>query len=383
VTRRTTICCSAVALILLGPAARAGSDSARKHEPFALVPARRVWTLALRTPLALAPSYDETRAYFPLEQNRLAAYEIVSGTQSWLVEARPLFPPTTGSGFVFVVEADAVRALSAGDGSVAWTRAMPQPFAVRPVWDNGWLVGVTASGRVVALRATDGEPIWERDIGSAAHAPVALAADRVYVPTAGRIVALAIADGTPVWERRIGGLPNEILARDTRLYVGSTDNFFYCLMTRDGRIDWRWRTGADVIGMPAADEDRVFFVSLDNVMRALDLTSGGQHWMRALPVRPIAGPLLAGATLVIAGQTAALKTFNARDGAPAADISAGDEVASPPHLVPGMLPSILFAVKSLARGASAVLFQRGIEPESTPPGPLPNPVKPAPALPTP
>ena len=37
-------------------------------------------------------------------------------------------------------------------------------------------------------------------------------------------------------------------------------------MATDGRVDWRWRTGGDVIGKPVADERYVYFVALDNVL---------------------------------------------------------------------------------------------------------------------
>jgi len=235
---------------------------------------------------------------------------------------------------------------------------------------------------VLALRATDGQVVWQRELRSPAHAPPALAADRVYVPTTdGRIVALRIADGTPIWERRVGGSPNEILAQGDRLYAGSTDDFFYCLLTRDGQIDWRWRTGGDVIGQPVADDRRVYFVSLDNVLRALHRVSGGQEWMRPLPIRPTSGPALVGSTVAVAGQSPTIRTFNAKDGAPASDINAGAEVAAAPHVVPPVasLPRLLVVTRDIVKGATATLQIRSIDPAATPlTAPLPNPVMPAP-----
>ena len=59
----------------------------------------------------------------------------------------------------------------------------------------------------------------------------------------GRVVALEVSNGTQVWERRLGGPPNDMLALDDRIYVGSDDNFFYCLLASNGDVAWRWRTG--------------------------------------------------------------------------------------------------------------------------------------------
>ena len=203
-----------------------------------------VWTLALSNQLTVPPAYDATRVYFALEGDRIAAYDIVSGERQWLVTARPQMQPVAGDGLLFLVEPDALTALNAVDGSVAWQLPFAEKLAVVPVWDNGWLVLATATGEVLAFRATDGHLVWRQRLESPAHAPPALAADRVYVPTDnGRIVALQVETGERLWERRLGGAADDILALDERLYAGSTDNFFYCLMAKDGRVAWRWRTG--------------------------------------------------------------------------------------------------------------------------------------------
>lgn len=348
-----------------------------------LVPTRPLWTLALNNQITVPPVCDDRRVYFSIEHDRLVAYEIGSGTQLWLVESRAIQRPAAGAGFVFVPERERLIARRAADGSIAWEYATSEPFATPPIFDNGWIVGVTGSGVVHALRGEDGQRVWTRELGAPPHGPPALAADRVYVPAAdGRIVALNVVDGAPVWQRKVGGQPNEILALDDRLYAGSTDNFFYCLMTRDGRIDWRWRTGGDVIGAPVADGGRVYFVSLDNVLRAMNAVTGGQQWLRALPLRPTSGPLLAGATVLVVGQSPAIRTFNAQDGTPAPDIAAGDEIAAPPHVLEDpirRLPMVLFVTKHIARGAAAALHVRSIEPASSNSvAPLPNAIMPGP-----
>src|SRR5262249_41367099 len=229
----------------------------------------------------------------------------------------------------------------------------------------------------------DGTVVWTRELGAAPHAPPTVSGDRVYVSAAdGRILAMAIVDGSPLWERRIGGQPNEILALNDRVFAGSTDNFFYCVMAKDGRIDWRWRTGADVIGAPATDGSRVFFVSLDNVVRAMNAVSGGQQWLKALTMRPTTGPVLAGATVLVVGQSQQVRGFNAKDGVAAPDIDAGDEIAAPPRIMLDAargLPMALFVTRHLIRGAAATLHIRSTDPSATGlSAPLPNVIKPAP-----
>jgi len=394
-----------------------------------------LWTLILRNQLTVPPAYDDTHAFFSIEGDRVVAYEIPSGTRAWIAPARPQMEPTTGDGLLFLVEPDALTALRAVDGSIAWQLPFAETLVVHPVFDNGWLVLATKGGEILAFRASDGQLIWRRDITSPAHALPALAADRVYVPTSdGRVLALHVERGDVLWERRLGGPPSDLLVLTDRLYVGSQDNFFYCLLTKDGRVDWRWRTGGDVIGQPIADEHRVYFVALDNVLRALDLGSGVQQWMRPLPIRPITGPVRSGSTIVVTAQAALLRAYDAKDGAvatapgtiapgapppvvpqgtappgdsviavppvpigpasvgpatlplepadvtapsaePWVDISTDAEVAAPPHVLEDSrtrLPMLLMITRDIARGASATLVTRSFEPAVLPVSPLPN-----------
>ena len=349
---------------------------AKPPAPMALVPTAPVWTLALNNQLTSQPAYDETRAYFPIEGDRVVAYDLRPGTLMWIATAKPMSAPVAGGGLLFIVEPGALTALHATDGSLAWQLPFAEALAGRLVWDNGWLVTATAGGSILAYRASDGQLIWRRELGSPANAAPALAADRIYVPTADkRIVAMNVATGEPIWERRLGGAPHEILALEDRLYAGSTDNFLYCLMTKDGRIDWRWRTGGDVIGAPVADAKRVYFVALDNVLRALDRTSGGQRWLRALTLRPGWGPVLAGGTIVVAGQASSLRAFNLADGVAAGDVAAGAEVAGAPYAIEdpvSKLPMVVMITRDIARGAGATMVIRNIEPVIGPVAPLLN-----------
>jgi outer membrane protein assembly factor BamB len=292
----TTICCSALALILL--TAPAHSQSIQVP----VIPARQQWTLPLNNALTTAPGFNGALGYFPIEGDRLAAYELRSGRQLWLVAAAPGQPPVANDQHVFVNQPNAIVALHATDGAEAWRTPLDQPLAVRPVLTSGWLIAATAAGAVLALRAADGEILWRHETGSRVTATPAISANRVYVPLEDRrVLAVDVAEGSVVWERRVGGPPTDILALDDRIYVGATDNFLYSLDARRGTVAWRWRTGADVIGAPVVDDDRVYFVALDNILRALGRKGGSQAWKRTLPIRPRGGPLLVGTTLIVGG----------------------------------------------------------------------------------
>jgi outer membrane protein assembly factor BamB len=328
--------------------------------------------------LTVAPAYDKTLAFFAIAGDRVVCYDLTTGEQQWLVSARSETDLVAGGDMVFLVEPDALTARRASDGSVAWRLPFAEALAVRPVWDNGWLVAATKAGTILAFRAADGHLIWSRDIGSPAHAQPALAADRVYIPAAdGRVVALRVDTGEPLWERRLGGPSRDMLALDDRVFVGSEDNFFYSIQTKDGRVAWRWQTGGDIIGLPIVDEHRVYFVSLDNVVRALNRGSGVQQWMKTLPLRPVTGPVRAGSSIVVTGFAPSLRVFKLTDGSVGGEIPAAPEVAAPPYVFDDVAthrPMLLVITRDLATGATATLLTHSFEPPAQPVSPLPNAV---------
>ncbi len=361
----------------------AGPQPPEPLEPPALFPLRLVRTVALASELAVPPAFNGARGYFPLEGDRLAAYDLDTGEELWMKPARTQSRPATGEGLVFIAEPEALVALHEADGADAWRLALTERLAAPLVWDNGWLIAATASGSLLVLRGLDGELIWHRDLGAPVSAPPALSADRMYAAAKdGRIVALRIDTGEPIWERRIGGVPSEMLALDDRLYVGSDDNFLYCLTARTGQIDWRWRTGGDVVGTAVVDERRVYFVSFDNILRALDRRSGAQRWKRPLPFRPLTGALMAGDTVIATGVAPPLRAYLTKDGAPGGDVALEGEIAAPAYIFTGpRLPLLVVVTRNIVKGTIVTVFTRDFEPRVVPIAPLPNIVPMAPPKP--
>ena len=384
--RRTTRCCSAAALIAALIVAAPLQAATNGGAPTTFWPVRTIWTLALNNQLTEPPAFDESNAYFPIEGRRIAAYEIATGAQRWIAEADLASAPTAGGGLVFFMQGGSLAALHASDGSPAWTAPIAEPLAIAPAWASGWLIVATVDGSIHAIRAADGQTIWTRRLAAPACARPSIAGDRVYVPAANdRVIALQIETGAPIWERRLGGAPDEILAVDNRLFVGAKDNYFYAIVAADGTVDWRWRTGADAIGLPAVDEHRVYFVSLDNVVRALNRSNGVQQWIQMLALRPMAGPIKAGTTLVVYGLDPPLRAFNTADGKSVGDIAAPAPFAAPPQLIVGAdgLPSIVVVTRDISKGATVSLVTRSADPAATPFAALPNPLTGVPTLPTP
>ena len=73
-----------------------------------LFPVRSAWDLPLNNTLTAPPAMTGKLGYFPIEGDRLSAYDLEFGTLLWLVPTRAVWQPAVGDGLVFVVEPDAL-----------------------------------------------------------------------------------------------------------------------------------------------------------------------------------------------------------------------------------------------------------------------------------
>ena len=360
--------------------------AANDDAPPSFFPLQARWATDLGPRAAAAPGHNDTLVFVSLRSGRLVAVRIDDGTVAWTAGHVIRFSPVTLDGLVIVATEGVLRGLRESDGATVWTTELGAPISTQPLLESGWLVVTLDGGEVVALRGADGLEFWREQLSGSFDVPPSIGGPGLFVPiTDGRIVALELTTGRRLWDYRLRGEPQRILALDA-LFVGSTDNFMYRLSRKDGRVEWRWRTGADIVGLPAVDETRVFFVSLDNVLRALDRKSGVQQWRRALSGRPTGGPQIVGEMVLVSGVAPELRAFDTSTGAPVGVLQAPGEFAMPPHVIRPPSPLAPGLIVTTGDGRLAVMRRPTGPPSfsmSFPPPPLlpvPEPLSPEAAL---
>ena len=388
--------CGAIALIaLFAVTARAQTTTLRQvkqkrsaddKRPLSLLPLATIWTLPLNNALTAPPAFRGTRAVFALEHDQLAAYDLEHGTLAWIAPRGTTVEPAVGADAVFIAEDESLTALAITTGDVVWTKPFEQTLAVAPVLAVDRLIVATSDGDVVALRPVDGTEIWRQHLPAAAGSRPAFTSSQLFIPTTGRlVVALNLQNGDLLWQRALGGAGHDILADDDRIFLGSRDRFFYCLNAKSGEVEWRWATGADAIGLPVEDEKSVYFVSLDNILRGLNRSSGVQRWKAPLPVRPIAGPVKYRETLVVPGSEPLLLGYGTRDGKPQGRYAVATELSAPPYLFDDaarVFPVLATISSDIVGRATVTGATRDMAPVDLPMSPLPNETA-VPALPAP
>ena len=269
----------------------------------------------------------------------MRAFGRETGQPLWTETAGTRWPPMLVADRVLIALPDGIRAMRSATGVTLWNVAIEQPLSA-PLASLGESVLVSIDGgELLALSVTDGRTVWRRSLGSTTRHPVATLDARLIAVTLvdGRVVALNGETGDILWERSLPGtLSPPATARD-RVFVGSTNNFFYALDAESGDERWRWRTGGDVIGVAAAGE-RVYFASLDYILRAVNRDNGNQQWKAEMPTRPSAPPIAVGDVVLLPGVAPRLDGFVGKTGAVLGSYTAPAELQGPPAVDGNLQP---------------------------------------------
>ena len=278
---------------------------------------------------------DAQHIYVPLQDMQLVALDRQTGTVVWARALGAPAPPMTLEGVLFVVGSGEVHALEPETGTSRWVTPLANGSLAALAALPDQLLVASTGGALTAIRAEDGERLWEQALGASARALVVDdAGERAYLALdGGRLVAVAVDDGRLLWEQSLPGTLSVPTPAVGRVFVGSSDNFFYALDARDGDLHWRWRVGGDVVGA-VADGDTVYVVALDNLVRALNRGSGNQRWRGELESRPGSAPQLFGSTLVVTDISPAVSTLDASSGGVLASFAAPGDLAGPPLIDP-------------------------------------------------
>lgn len=294
------------------------------------LPLAPFWSVDIGSAVAAGPVSDGERVYLALKSAHLTARDAADGRELWKKEKNVTAPIAAAGGFVFVPAGDAIEAVRGSDGASAWI--VPRVKIVAPLLArDGWLIAVT-DAEILAIRISDGQVVWRHAAGGVRHAP-AIDGDRLYVgANDGRVLGLALATGAVAWEHYVPGGVTSIGAHLGLVYVGAGNKYFYCLDANKGREKWSMRVGSFPTGRIAVDDERVYFASLDNVIRALDRKSGNQRWQTGLPRRAQTGVVALGHIVFVPVNGPELVMLYDYDGRRSGNIGVAGEISAPPDV---------------------------------------------------
>jgi outer membrane protein assembly factor BamB len=338
-----------------------------------IFPLTSVWMVKLDTPPALSAAYDAARAYIVLKPDpdraipatRLTAVSLSNGSTKWTREINAADSIVADGDHLVASAGSLLQAFATSDGTPRWQLALSAPLSAPLLPIGGWLIAVTQASDAVAVRSLDGAKLWQVHLPSPAVGKPAAAGDALYLPlTDNRVLRLKLDTGGVVWDEKILSQPTTLLALDDRVFVG-TSGWFYALQPKDGKVLWRFRVGGAVVGEPAASVSAVYFLALDDLLRALDRESGPLKWRQILVRRERFGPLRVADLLFVSGNSPTIQAYDMKSGTPAGSFDAPHDLKMiPVHLVPGLLERDFLLMAMTGEGELMAIRPQSLQPEA-------------------
>jgi outer membrane protein assembly factor BamB len=237
-----------------------------------------------------------------------------------------------------------------------------------PVVADGFVVTADLEGAVRALRADDGQLVWQVALGSTVQGTPAIARGRVFVPSVGNnVVALRITDGRRLWTRDVGGMvlsSPAVVDTDLVLAAGFPSRRVVRLSGATGEVIWQTAPVMDQFSntSPAVGGGVVVVGANGGHYYAFDVSTGELRWdYVADGIVNLAAPLIIGGRAYMAGGDQSHRVH-------AVDLATGSAVSGWPIRLPVPAPDIAGnvrssqrAVSSLARAGGMVLLQTRLD----------------------
>ena len=211
-----------------------------------------------------------------------------------------MWAAASGKSIYAVNESGQVSSYDADSGKLEWTAKFDKPVSTGIAASDSLLAFATRDGEVVAASTADGAKVWSTSVlGSVLSVP-AIGNGKVFVQTEdGRVVALAERDGSVVWtlERTVPSLSlhgnSGAIYKQGLLVAGFANGHVVGIDARNGRAIWdrvvSFPTGrsdveriSDVDAPPIIEGYRLFAVSYQGKVMAMDLRNGRILWSRPM-----------------------------------------------------------------------------------------------------
>ena len=259
----------------------------------------------------LTAALDGLTLYAADAKGRVVALERETGKEKWEVKLKePLSGAVgAGGGLVLVGTLDGqVITLDEADGSEKWRAQVSSEVLAAPQTNGDVVVVQTQDDKLVGLDISNGERRWIYEstlpvLTVRGHSEPVVDVRQVFAGLAsGKVVALSAETGIPMWEQRVAqptgrselermvDIDGRLLLDDQTLYVVSYQGNVAALDAQSGRPLWQ-HAASSYVG-PGAGFGSVYISEADGTVQALDAGSATELWStEALARRQLTAPV--------------------------------------------------------------------------------------------
>jgi len=236
--------------------------------------------------------------------------------------------------------------------------------ALPPLCQDSVVFLATAERVILGYDVENRQEIWRAAIQEPPLA-MAVGGDLLVVSDrAGALHALDSKMGLIRWQFQGRGTfpaPAVFDSKNERLFIGDTRGIFYSLSVRNGKVHYRWASGAAIPLSPLVEEDRIYVASYANTLFCYRPGNGHELWRVNLPGRPAAPPARARRRIVVVTFDGHVAEYGSGGTTGSPLYTAPREILPLPTLMPGGLALPL-------RSGRLLLLQTQAPPPKTVPG---------------
>src|SRR3954466_9191163 len=240
------------------------------------------------------------------------------------------FQPILINGILYFVRNEGqAYAVKAKNGNTLWQRKVSQLAASSPAWAQGRIFITTiVQGSIKALNARNGKILWKKSLPSRAESsPIVINGVVYFGSENGTVYALRAYSGKTVWTYHAGGAVKAGLAfSQGRLYFGDYSGAVTALRAKNGSKAWSTATNGasfnrsgQFYSTPAVAYGRVYLGNTDSFVYSFVASSGQLAWRHGTGSYVYAAPAVGtvpglGATVFIGSYDGNFYALNARSG---------------------------------------------------------------------
>jgi outer membrane protein assembly factor BamB/predicted phosphohydrolase len=180
-----------------------------------------------------------------------------------------------------------LKAVNHKRSQIVWETKFNGSIFSTPAIAGDILVFGATDGGIYGIDINDGTTLWKVDCGTPVLASPVIAVNNIYIGGGkSAFYCLNSSTGEIVWKyAEIDGLiQGKPAVYDDMVVFGAWDRHLYCLEASTGELIWKWNNGkpnrlfspGNIV--PVISNEKVFIVSPDRFMTAINLQTGKEEW---------------------------------------------------------------------------------------------------------
>jgi len=354
------------------------------------------WKFETQGPIRGSSVIDNDQIFFGSADGHVYALNKSDGKLNWKFETQGAIvaaPAVDGNTVVVSTRDNSVYGIDTRHGTLTWKFQMQDDFPL--VYDGGWRYYMAApvifnnivyvgsgDGNLYALNIKNGKQQWRYLTGGRIRASPLVTPISIFLPcNDGVVYVLDSGTGKLRWkfETKGAGITPEPFRADTKsiytqpilingvLVFGARDGHVYAIDSEKQRLKWSFSYAPTWAMAVATDGDLVYAGwSTNNIVNAIDLTTGQEQWNFRSGSHTYAMPLVVNTELYVGCADGKLYQLNKTTGEKLWEYKIGSEIFSSPTQDAGTIyfgadDGFFYAIENKQKAFKAVFQPSNIQ----------------------